>query len=105
MRVTPMNDNVLVERDVAEERKSPGGVIMPKTNQKAPTFCTVIAIGQKCDLPPTIKEGARVIVSTYAGVDIDIDEDPYVIVKDVDILGRVQGEAKLKINPPKKATK
>lgn len=99
MKVVPLNDNVLIKRDVVEEKKSPGGVILPKGNQKAPVFCTVMSTGP--EVIHKISPGARVVVSTYAGVDLELDEEKYVMVKAEDVLGIVTETVKTK--PPKKA--
>jgi co-chaperonin GroES (HSP10) len=93
MKVVPLHDNVLVKRDKVEEKKTPGGVIVPKTGQKAPVFCTVLDHGPDCILTGTLKKGARVIVSTYAGVDIELgdgEDDKVIMVKEADVLGRVE---------------
>lgn len=88
MNIVPLHDNVLVQRELIEEKKSPGGIFIPKTGQSAPVFCEVIALGPDCpSLPNNVKEGSRVIVSTFAGVDVELDGEKYVMVKVADILG------------------
>lgn len=90
MKIEPLHDNVLVERDKVEEKKTPGGIYIPQQGQRTPITCTVIAVGPHCDkLPSEVKAGRRVVVSSYAGVDIDIDQDRYLMVGQMDILGFV----------------
>jgi chaperonin GroES len=93
MKVVPTNDNVLVKRDEAEEKKTPGGIHIPKSAQKTPVFCTVIAVGDMIDHSMTpIVAGSKVIVSTFAGTEIEIDDESFIMVKSDDILGVVADE-------------
>ena len=105
MKMIPTNDNVLVKREDIEEKKSPGGVHIPKTAQKSPIFCEVLAIGDMLDhsMAP-IAVGDKVVVSTFAGVDIETDDGKFVMVKGEDILAVVK-EEKPKAKAKKKAAK
>lgn len=92
MKVRPLYDKVLVKR-VQEEEKTKGGIIIPDTAKEKPQEGEVIAVGhgrmlengQK--IPLEVKEGDRVIFSKYAGTEIKIDGEEYLIMREEDILG------------------
>jgi chaperonin GroES len=91
MKVVPLHDNVLVKRDEVEEKKTPGGIFIPTQGQKAPCTCTVISVGPACSFAEfEVSEGIRVVVSTFAGVDIEVDNEKLIMVKEEDILGVVE---------------
>ncbi|MCX7770137.1 MAG: co-chaperone GroES [Proteobacteria bacterium] len=92
MKVRPLYDKVLVKR-VQEEEKTKGGIIIPDTAKEKPQEGEVIAVGhgrilengQK--IPLEVKEGDRVIFGKYAGTEIKIDGEEYLIMREEDILG------------------
>jgi len=95
MKVTPLQDRVLIERIEPSEEKSPGGIIIPDTAKEKPMEGKVVAVGKgriKDDgtvIPLEVKAGDRVIFSKYAGTEIKIDGKEYLIMREDDILGIV----------------
>jgi len=95
MKVTPLQDRVLVKRIEPEEEKTSGGIIIPDTAKEKPMEGKVIAVGKgrvKDDgttVPLEVKEGDRVIFSKYAGTEVKIDGEEYLIMREDDILGIV----------------
>jgi co-chaperonin GroES (HSP10) len=92
MKFVPLFDNVLVKRDKKQEKKSPGGVVIPKSADKATeSVATVVEIGKDArEKIPAIREGSVVCVSQYAGVDIkvgDDDKDGHTVIRVEEILG------------------
>lgn len=92
MNLKPLNDRVIVKPKDAVE-KSKGGVILPETASKEkPIEGTVIAVGpgKTCDagtrVPMEIKKDQKVIFSKYAGTEIKVDEENYLILREDDIL-------------------
>ncbi|RJP59167.1 MAG: co-chaperone GroES [Candidatus Auribacter fodinae] len=91
MKVTPMGERVLIKRCKAEE-VAKGGIIIPDTAQEKPLKAEVAALGkgkQKEDgsfLPFEVKVGDTILIGRYAGQDISIDGENYVIVSESDIL-------------------
>ena len=83
---TPQGDRVLVEPASAEEKTS-GGIIIPDTAKEKPQKGTVIAIGpgKKKEEPMTVKVGDKVLYGKYAGTEITIDGQEYLIMRQDDI--------------------
>lgn len=92
MKVRPLNDRIIVKR-VEEEEKTKSGIIIPDTAKEKPQEGEVVAVGngkilengQK--IPMEVKVGDRVIFGKYAGNEIKIDGEEYLIMREEDILG------------------
>ena len=97
MKIRPLQDRVIVER-LAEEEKTKGGIIIPDTAKEKPMEGKVIAVGKgrvaedgkliKLD----VKAGDKVLFSKYAGTDVKIDCKEYLIMREDDILGVIEGK-------------
>ncbi len=92
MNLRPLQDRILVQR-VEEETKTKGGIIIPDTAKEKPAEGKVVAIGNgKRDengnpIPLEVKEGDRVLFSKYAGTEVKIDGEEYLIMREDDVLG------------------
>ncbi len=87
VNVTPLGDRVLVEAAPAEE-KTASGIIIPDTAKEKPQRGTVVAVGNgKKDEPLTVKVGDTVIYGQYAGTEIKIEGNAYLIMRESDIFG------------------
>jgi len=92
MKITPLQDRVLVKR-LEEEEKTKGGIIIPDTAKEKPMEGKVVAVGKgriKEDgtvLPLEVKAGDKVLFSKYAGTEIKIDGEEHIIMREDDILG------------------
>ena len=92
MQVRPLHDRVLVKR-FTEEEKSKGGIFIPDTAKEKPIQGEVIAVGQgrvneEGKLRPLdVKKGDRVLFGKYAGTEIKIDGDEFLMMREEDILG------------------
>jgi chaperonin GroES len=85
----PLADRVLVKPADAEE-KTKGGIIIPDTAKEKPMKGKVIAVGNgKKDEPMTVKAGDTVLYGKYAGTEITIDSDEYLIMRESDIFAIV----------------
>jgi len=95
-KVRPLHDRVIVRR-LDEEEKSAGGIIIPDSAKEKPIQGMVIAAGKGKSLengevrPLDVKEGDTVIFSTYAGTEIKLDGDTFLMMREDDILGVVEG--------------
>jgi len=95
MKVTPLNDRVLVQRLEKEEERR-GGIIIPDTAKEKPMEGKVTAVGPgKLDdggkrMTMTVKEGDRVLVGKYAGTEVKIEGEEFIIVREDEILGIIQ---------------
>lgn len=98
MKVRPLGGRVLVKPREEEER-TPGGIILPDTAKEKPQEGVVVAVGPGKLLengerrPVAVKEGDVVIFSKYAGTEVKIDGEEYLIV-DEDSLLAVKAEEK-----------
>ena len=95
MNIKPLGDRVLVKPAPAEE-KTVGGIIIPDTAKEKPQEGEVMSVGtgkvlengQK--LPLEVKVGDRIIFSKYAGTEVKIDGEEYVIFSERDVLAVIE---------------
>jgi chaperonin GroES len=91
MQVRPLHDRILVKR-IEEKEVVKGGIIIPDTAKEKPMEGEVIAVGQGKLLedgkraPIDVQPGDRVLFGKYAGTEIKIDEQDYVIMREEEIL-------------------
>jgi chaperonin GroES len=91
MKVIPLNDKIVVKRLEASQ-KSAGGVMLPDTAREKPKQGKVLSVGDGKRLengkraPLFVKEGDRVLFSSYAGNEVNIDGEEYLIMSEDDIL-------------------
>ncbi len=96
MKVKPLADRVLVKR-IEEEEVRKGGIIIPDTAKEKPQKGEVIAVGPgRVDengkrVPMEVKVGDKVIFSKYAGSEVKIDGEEYLIMREDDILAIIEG--------------
>jgi chaperonin GroES len=96
MNVKPLGDRVLVQAIEQDEVKK-GGIIIPDTAKEKPQEGKVVAIGTgKRDdngklIPFEVKKGDRVLISKYGGTEIKVDGKDYLIMREDDILGIIEG--------------
>jgi chaperonin GroES len=95
MKLKPLQDRILVER-VEEKATTKGGIIIPDTAKEKPAEGKVIAVGagKVADdgkrIPLEIKKGDRVLFGKYAGTEVQIEGDEYLIMREDDILGIIE---------------
>ena len=91
MRIEPLGDKVVVKRTDAEE-KTAGGILLPDSARQKPQEGRVLSVGNGRMLAdgtrsePQVNEGDRVIFSSYAGTEIDVDGSQVLIMNESDIL-------------------
>ena len=101
MAFRPLGDRVLVKR-VEEEEKTKGGIIIPDTAKEKPQEGKVISTGpgardEKGALVPLdVKAGDRILFGKWSGTEIKLDGVEYLIMKESDIMGIVEGSPALK---------
>ncbi len=89
LNITPLHDRVVVQPAPAEE-KTAGGIIIPDTAKEKPQRGTVVAAGPgKKDEPVTVKVGDNVLYGKYAGTELSLDGNDYLIMRESDILAIV----------------
>jgi chaperonin GroES len=91
VKVTPLGDRVLVKR-LEPLQKTKGGIVLPDSAQEKPKEAEVIAVGtgkvndKGEHIKLTVKVGDKIIFTSYAGTEIKIDGEEYLIMKEDDIL-------------------
>ncbi len=84
--IQPIGDRVVVQPALAEE-KTASGIIIPDTAKEKPQRGKVIAIpAENKENPITVKVGDQVLYGKYAGTEIKIDGNDYLIMSETDIL-------------------
>lgn len=83
MKIKPLGNRVLLKRKDVEE-KTKGGIYIPDTAKEKTTQGTVEAIGEGKDV--TVKQGDTVIFESYAGTEVNIGEEKYLVMDIKDIL-------------------
>ena len=100
MKMRPLHDRILVER-VEEQEQRVGGIIIPDTAKEKPQQGRVVAVGkgrvgEKGQIIPLdVKEGDTVLFGKYAGTEIKVDGREYLIVREDEVLGIVEGVREL----------
>ena len=98
-KLTPLHDRILVRR-VEEAETARGGIIIPDTAKEKPQEGVVIAVGKGKSndkgetFPLAVKEGDRILFGKYAGTEIKLDGEDFVIMREEEVLGIVTGAAK-----------
>jgi len=95
MKIRPLHDRVIVQR-LEEEESTKGGIIIPDTAKEKPQEGKVIAVGpgkileNGTKIPLDVKVGDRVLFGKYAGTEIKIEGEEYLMMREDDILGVVE---------------
>ena len=95
MKLRPLDDRIVIKQSEAEE-KTAGGILLPDTAKEKPQIGKVVATGpgkllddgKRAEM--SVKKNDEVIYGKYAGNEIEIDREKYVIVRESDVLGIVE---------------
>jgi len=97
--IRPLNDRIIVRR-VEEQEQMRGGLYIPDTAKEKPQEGEVIAVGNGKILNNgdrvaiDIKVGDKVLFGKYSGTEVKLDGDEYLILREDDVLGVIEGAAK-----------
>jgi chaperonin GroES len=100
MNVRPLRDRILVER-LEEGEQKVGGIIIPDTAKEKPQQGKVVAVGngritdEGKTLPLDVKAGDTILFGKYAGTEIKIEGKEYLILREDEVLGVVEGVREL----------
>lgn len=94
MKLAPLGDRVVLKQLAAEETTK-SGIVLPGQNKEKPQQAEVVAVGpggvvDGKEIKMEVKTGDQVIYSKYAGTEVKLDEDEYIIVRQSDILAIIQ---------------
>ena len=98
MKFRPLHDRILIKR-IEEKETVKGGIIIPDSAKEKPQEGEVVAVGNgKMSedgkvVPLDVKAGDRILFGTYSGTEIKIDSKEYLILKEEEVLGVVEGKA------------
>jgi chaperonin GroES len=98
MTFKPLHDRVLVRR-IESEEKTKGGLIIPDSAKEKPSEGEVIAVGEGARkdsgelIPMSVKAGDRILFGKWSGTEVKLDGEDYLIMKESDILGVIEGGA------------
>ena len=96
--IRPLHDRVLIRR-LEEDEKTAGGIIIPDTVKEKPMQGEVVAVGPGARgddneiVPPDVKEGDVVLFGKWAGTEVKLDGEEYIIMKEADIFGVIEKKA------------
>lgn len=91
MSIRPLHDRVVIQR-LEEERTSPGGIVIPDTVAEKPMKGKVVAVGHGKALdngerrPVEVKPGDQVLFGKYAGTEVKIDGEDYLVMREDDVM-------------------
>jgi chaperonin GroES len=100
MNIRPLRDRVLVKR-IEEHEQRIGGIIIPDTAKEKPQQARVVAVGSGRvnddgkTIPLDVKADQYVLIGKFAGTEIKLDGEEYLIVREDEILGVAEGVPEL----------
>jgi chaperonin GroES len=98
-KLTPLHDRIVIRR-VEESETTRGGIIIPDSAKDKPQEGQVISVGRGRSndegkvFPLDVKSGDRVLFGKYAGTEIKIDGEEFLIMKEEEVLGILENAAK-----------
>jgi chaperonin GroES len=110
MNIRPLQDRIIVQR-LEEGEQHIGGIIIPDTAKEKPQQGKVIAAGngkvnddgKRVSLD--VKAGDRILFGKYAGQEITLEGEEYLIMKEDEVLAVIEGHTKKKLAVIKSKTK
>jgi chaperonin GroES len=96
MSIKPLHDRILVRR-IDEQEDIRGGIVIPDTAKEKPQEGEVVAVGdgkvldtgQRVQL--SVKAGDRILFGKYAGTEVKLDDEEYLIMREDEVLGILTG--------------
>ncbi len=91
MKIRPLHDRILVKR-VEEESTTAGGIIIPDSAKEKPQEAVAVAVGtgkiadDGTTVPMEVAAGDRVLISKYAGTEVNLDGEEHIIIRQDDVL-------------------
>ena len=95
MKIEPLGDKIVVKRLDAQEVTA-GGIVLPETAKEKPKEGKIISVGPGKVLDSgerskvQLKKGDRVLFTSYAGTEVEVDGEEYLIMSEDDVLAVVE---------------
>jgi chaperonin GroES len=91
-KLKPLYDKIVVKRQEEQEQRTASGIIIPDTAKEKPQIGEVVAVGEGKRLnngeiaPLKVKVGDKVIFNKYAGTEVELDGEKYLIMSEDEVL-------------------
>ena len=98
MKFNPLHDRILIKR-IEDKETAKGGIIIPDSAKEKQQEGEVIAVGngRKTEdgkiIPLDVKAGDRILFGKYSGTEIKVDNEDFLILKEEEVLGIIEGKA------------
>jgi len=95
MKIRPLHDRVIVKRE-DEERKSPGGIVIPDTAAEKPIRGKIVAVGKGKILengsvrPLDLKVGDKILCGKYGGTEVKVDGEELLVMREEDVMAVIE---------------
>ena len=95
MKIRPLHDRVVIRR-TEEERKTPGGIVIPDTATEKPIRGKVVAVGKGKILesgeirPLDLKVNDEILFGKYSGTEIKVDGEDLVVMREDDVMAVIE---------------
>ena len=95
MSIRPLHDRVLVRR-VEDEKKTPGGIVIPDTAAEKPMQGEVVSVGNGKLLDNgelralDVKAGDKILFGKYSGTEVKVDGEELIVMREDDIMGVIE---------------
>ncbi|ADC90075.1 chaperonin Cpn10 [Thermocrinis albus DSM 14484] len=91
-KLVPLYDKIVVKRQEEQEQRTAAGIIIPDTAKEKPQIGEVVAVGEGKLLnngqivPLKVKVGDKVVFNKYAGTEVELDGEKYLIMSQDEVL-------------------
>ena len=94
MQLKPLFDKVVLKEEQPQET-SKGGIFLPVSDKEKPQIATVVSVGEGGivdgkEIKMVVKKGDKVVFSKYAGSNIKLEDEEYIVVRQADILAIIE---------------
>lgn len=95
MNIRPLHDRVIIKR-MEEERKTPGGIVIPDSAAEKPQKGEVQAVGKGKIMengevrPLDIKEGDKVLFGKFSGTEVKVNGEDVLVMREEDVMGVIE---------------
>lgn len=94
MKLVPLSDKIVIKKLLAEETTK-SGIVLPGQEKEKPAQGEVIAVGpggvvDGKEIKMEVKPGQHIVYSRYAGTDVELDGEKFVIIKQADVLAIIE---------------
>ena len=95
-KLRPLYDTIVVTRCEEQEQRTASGIIIPDTAKEKPQIGEVVAVGEGKllqngqQVPPKVKPGDKVVFNKYAGTEVELDGEKFLIMSEDEVLAIVE---------------